>query len=124
MIVTSHNEKIKNIIKDRSKRLKGLQRALARCKRGSKNRYKIKLKIQRLWQKIRNARKHLIHDITNKLIKENAEEYNINFIGNVEGREAFSGEIDAIITDGFTGNVFLKTVEGLGKFVKRSLTKN
>ena len=71
LIVTSHNEKIKNIIKDRSKRLKGLQRALARCKRGSKNRYKIKLKIQRLWQKIRNARKHLIHDITNKLIKEN-----------------------------------------------------
>ena len=71
LIVTSHNEKIKNTIKDRSKRLKGLQRALARCKRGSKNRYKIKLKIQRLWQKIRNARKHLIHDITNKLIKEN-----------------------------------------------------
>lgn len=71
LIVTSHNEKIKNIIKDRSKRLKGLQRALARCKRESKNRYKIKLKIQRLWQKIRNARKHLIHDITNKLIKEN-----------------------------------------------------
>ena len=71
LIVTSHNEKIKNTIKDRSKRLKGLQKALARCKAGSKNRYKIKLKIQRLWQKIRNARKHLIHDITNKLIKEN-----------------------------------------------------
>ena len=71
LVVTSHNEKIKNTIKDRSKRLKGLQRALFRCKPGSKNRYKIKLKIQRLWQKIRNARKHLIHDITNKLIKEN-----------------------------------------------------
>ena len=71
LIVTSHNEKIKNTIKDRSKRLKGLQKALARCKAGSKNRYKIKLKIQKLWQKIRNARKNLIHDITNKLIKEN-----------------------------------------------------
>ena len=59
-----------------------------------------------------------------KLLKEKSEEYNINFVGNVEGREAFSGEIDAIITDGFTGNVFLKTVEGLGKFVKRSLTEN
>ena len=59
-----------------------------------------------------------------KLLKEKAKDYNINFIGNVEGREAFSGEIDAIITDGFTGNVFLKTVEGLGKFVKRSLTEN
>lgn len=58
------------------------------------------------------------------LLKEKAEEYDINFIGNIEGREAFSGKIDAIITDGFTGNIFLKTVEGLGKFVKKSLTEN
>lgn len=59
-----------------------------------------------------------------KLLKENAEELGINFVGNVEGREAFSGEIDAVITDGFTGNVFLKTVEGFGKFVKTSLTES
>ena len=58
------------------------------------------------------------------LLKESAEKYDINFAGNIEGREAFSGEIDAIITDGFTGNIFLKTVEGLGKFVKRSLTES
>ena len=62
------------------------------------------------------------------LLKEKAEELDINFIGNVEGRDAFSGNVDAIVTDGFTGNVFLKTTEGLGKFVKRtlseSLTKN
>ena len=45
----------------------------------------------------------------------------INFIGNVEGRDAFSGKIDAIVTDGFTGNIFLKAVEGLGKLVKVSL---
>ncbi len=56
-----------------------------------------------------------------KLLKEKSEELNINFIGNVEGRDAFSGNIDAIVTDGFTGNVFLKAVEGLGKFVKTSL---
>jgi len=56
-----------------------------------------------------------------KLLKERAEELNINFVGNVEGRDAFSGEIDAIVADGFTGNVFLKTTEGLGKFVKRTL---
>ena len=56
-----------------------------------------------------------------KLLKEKSEELNINFIGIVEGRDAFSGEIDAIVTDGFTGNIFLKAVEGLGKFVKRSL---
>ena len=48
LIVTSHNEKIKNIIKDRSKRLKGLQRALTRYKRESKNTYKIEHKIQSL----------------------------------------------------------------------------
>ena len=59
-----------------------------------------------------------------KLLKEKSEELNINFIGNVEGREAFSGEVDAIVTDGFTGNIFLKAVEGLGKFVKRSLKES
>lgn len=59
-----------------------------------------------------------------KLLKEKSEELNINFVGNVEGRDAFSGEIDAIVSDGFTGNVFLKAVEGLGKFVKRTLSEN
>lgn len=44
--------------------------------------------------------------------------------GNVEGRDAFSGELDILVTDGFTGNVFLKAVEGLGKFVKRSLSES
>ena len=58
------------------------------------------------------------------LLKEKSEELNINFIGNVEGRDAFTGEIDAIVTDGFTGNVFLKAIEGLGKFVKRTLTES
>ena len=59
-----------------------------------------------------------------KLLKEKSEELDINFIGNVEGRDAFSGKVDAIVTDGFTGNVFLKTAEGLGKFVKRTLTES
>ena len=70
-LVTSHNEKIKNTIKFNEKRLRGLQRWLSRCKLGSKNRYKIKLKIQKLFMKIKNARKFLLHTITNKLIKEN-----------------------------------------------------
>jgi len=59
-----------------------------------------------------------------QLLKEKSEELDINFVGNVEGRDAFSGKIDAIITDGFTGNVFLKTTEGIGKFVKRSLVES
>ena len=61
---------------------------------------------------------------TYNLLKENAEEYGVNFIGNIEGRDCFSGEVDAVITDGFTGNVFLKTTEGLGKLVKRNLTES
>ena len=37
----------------------------------------------------------------------------LNFIGNVEGREIYSGSADVIVCDGFTGNVVLKTSEGL-----------
>ena len=55
---------------------------------------------------------------------ELAKELNINFIGNVEGRDAFSGKVDILVTDGFTGNVFLKAVEGLGKLVKRTLSES
>ena len=59
-----------------------------------------------------------------KELKEHSEELGINFVGNVEGRDAYSGKIDAIVIDGFTGNVFLKTVEGFGKLVKRTLTES
>lgn len=71
LVITSNHEKIENKVKNYNKRLKGLQKALSRAKVGSKNRYKLKLKIQRLFRKIRNARKHLINNIANKLIKEN-----------------------------------------------------
>ena len=37
----------------------------------------------------------------------------VNFIGNVEGRDIFTGEVDVVVCDGFTGNVILKTSEGL-----------
>src|SRR5688572_15438517 len=37
----------------------------------------------------------------------------INFVGNVEGREIYSGAADVIVCDGFTGNIVLKTSEGL-----------
>ena len=59
-----------------------------------------------------------------KLLKKYSDDLNINFIGNVEGREAFLGDVDVIIADGFTGNVFLKTIEGFGKFVKKSLKES
>ena len=59
-----------------------------------------------------------------QLLKEKAEEYNINFVGNVEPRDCFLGEIDALVCDGFTGNVLLKTVEGIGKFVKKIMNES
>jgi len=59
-----------------------------------------------------------------QLLKQKSNELNINFIGNIEGRDAFSGEVDIVVTDGFTGNIFLKAVEGLGKFVKRTLSES
>ena len=59
-----------------------------------------------------------------QLLKKYSEDLNINFIGNVEGREAFLGDVDVIVADGFTGNIFLKSVEGLGKFVKKSMKES
>ncbi len=61
---------------------------------------------------------------TYNILKEHGEEYGINFVGNIEGRDCFSGEIDCVVTDGFTGNIFLKTLEGMGKLVKRNLTES
>jgi glycerol-3-phosphate acyltransferase PlsX len=45
----------------------------------------------------------------------------INFIGNVEGREIYSGVADVIVCDGFTGNIVLKTSEGLVETVESLL---
>lgn len=41
----------------------------------------------------------------------------IHFVGNVEGRDVFVGDVDVIVCDGFTGNVVLKVAEGLGEMV-------
>lgn len=44
---------------------------------------------------------------------------NLNFIGNIEGTDIAKGTADVIVTDGFTGNIVIKTVEGLGdSFIK------
>ena len=46
---------------------------------------------------------------------------NLNFVGNVEGRDLYSGAVDVIVCDGFVGNVALKVSEGLGDMVKHLL---
>lgn len=61
---------------------------------------------------------------THKLLSERI----LNFIGNVEGKDIFSGRCDCVICDGFVGNVALKVSESLaetlGEFLKRELTRN
>jgi glycerol-3-phosphate acyltransferase PlsX len=52
----------------------------------------------------------------------------LNFVGNVEGRDFFSGKADVFVCDGFVGNVALKTMEGmasaLGQFLKHEIEKS
>jgi len=45
------------------------------------------------------------------------EKSNLNFIGNVEGKEVFGGQVDVVVTDGFTGNVVLKSTEAVAKLI-------
>ena len=52
----------------------------------------------------------------------------LNYVGFIEGNEIFSGKTDVVVTDGFTGNVALKTMEGtvglVSHYVKRAFTRN
>ena len=47
----------------------------------------------------------------------------INFVGNVEADGIFGDDVDVVVTDGFTGNIFLKTLEGLSEFILTRLTR-
>lgn len=67
-----------------------------------------------------------------KLLKEAGEAGRINFVGNVEANAAMHGEVDVIVADGYSGNIFLKCMEGTashlvsyirGMFKKNLLTK-
>lgn len=50
-----------------------------------------------------------------------SEKEDINFIGNVEGRDIPDGVCDVLVTDGFTGNIALKLIEGMGSFILHSV---
>ena len=58
-----------------------------------------------------------------QLLKKAGEEGRINFTGNVEAREAVEGAVDVIVSDGYSGNIFLKTMEGAGLFLGREIKK-
>ncbi|MGD1035082.1 MAG: phosphate acyltransferase PlsX [Candidatus Dormibacteria bacterium] len=47
---------------------------------------------------------------------------NLRFVGNVEGRDIFGGSCDVVVTDGFTGNVVLKTAEGVAELLFSSIS--
>ena len=68
----------------------------------------------------------------NDLLKESyvrlQEDSKVDFYGNIEGRYIFDGDVDVVVTDGLTGNVALKTIEGMGatvnKMLKEELLRN
>lgn len=59
---------------------------------------------------------NLLTQSTHKLLQDSSD--NINFIGNVEGRDLFTGRADVIVCDGFTGNIVLKEAEGIYSLIK------
>lgn len=58
-----------------------------------------------------------IHKEAYRLLTEAGEKGLINFVGNIEAREAVGGDVDVIVADGFSGNVFLKTIEGTALYM-------
>lgn len=66
------------------------------------------------------------NDLTKEAFPLLRELQSLNFVGNVEGRDVFTGRVDIIVTDGFTGNVILKLSEGLQEavvsMIKRELS--
>ena len=67
----------------------------------------------------------------NKLVKESFELFeksSLNFYGNVEGHDIATGKVNVIVCDGFTGNIILKAIEGMGhvinKFIEKNITHN
>jgi glycerol-3-phosphate acyltransferase PlsX len=63
-----------------------------------------------------------------ELLREAAAGGHLNFVGNVEGNDIFTGKADIVVCDGFVGNVALKTAEGLASmlsaFIRQEFTRN
>ncbi len=59
---------------------------------------------------------NVLTQATHRLLEEQDD---INFIGNVEGRDLFTGKADVVVCDGFTGNIVLKEAEGMYALMKK-----
>ncbi len=57
------------------------------------------------------------------MLQEAADAGRLNFVGNIEAREAVEGEVDVIVCDGYSGNIMLKAMEGTGKVMSREMKK-
>ena len=55
------------------------------------------------------------------LLKAAKDEGRLNFVGNIEGSTMFMGGADVVVTDGFSGNIALKTTEGAAKLLFKEL---
>ncbi len=55
------------------------------------------------------------------MLEQAAKEGRINFVGNVEARDAVEGAVDVIVCDGYSGNIFLKAMEGTALYLNREL---
>ena len=63
----------------------------------------------------------------NKLVKESFELFeksSLNFFGNVEGHDIATGKVNVIVCDGFTGNIILKAIEGIGHVINQYIQEN
>ena len=60
----------------------------------------------------------------NKILTEHRDELPYEYIGFVEGNDIGGGNVQVVVTDGFTGNIVLKTVEGTAKLIKRVVVDN
>ena len=64
-----------------------------------------------------------LHQNAYVLLKAAGDSGSLNFVGNVEGRDLPFGAADVLVADGFSGNVCLKSVEGIGQFFGRELKR-
>ena len=73
LLTTSDGTIIKNMkfIEKYEKKIKGLNKWLSRCQKGSKNREKVKIKIQEVYSKLKNARKYFLHKTSKQIVEEN-----------------------------------------------------
>ncbi|MDO5063190.1 MAG: phosphate acyltransferase PlsX [Peptostreptococcaceae bacterium] len=63
-------------------------------------------------------------ELTKEAYKLIAEQKNLNFVGNIEGRDIPDATADVIVTDGFTGNIYIKTAEGVANIIMSTLKQS